>query len=92
MLGFDVQRRMAEGTRKNLGHFGVVAEGVVVADSRRLPLTHVDRVVSDPPYGKSASTLGIVGVGEALGYRHVESHFAYVHGTLTREIAVFEKV
>jgi hypothetical protein len=27
-----------------------------------------------------------------LGYRHVESHFAYVHQTLTREIAVFEKV
>ncbi len=27
-----------------------------------------------------------------MGYRHVESHFAYVHRTLTREIAVFEKV
>jgi tRNA G10 N-methylase Trm11 len=26
-----------------------------------------------------------------LGYRHVEPHFAYVHRTLTREIAVFEK-
>jgi tRNA (guanine10-N2)-dimethyltransferase len=125
VLGFDVQRRMAEGTRKNLEHFGVEAEGVVVADSRKLPLVRVDRVVTDPPYGKSATTLksttrrlvegllgsawgllgvgqriciaspktlGIVGVGEALGYRHVESHFAYVHGTLTREIAVFEKV
>jgi tRNA (guanine10-N2)-dimethyltransferase len=125
VLGFDVQRRMAEGTRKNLVHFGLDAEGVVVADSRKLPLIRVDRVVTDPPYGKSATTmksttkllvegvlasawgllgvgqriciaspktLGIVRVGEALGYRHVESHFAYVHGTLTREIAVFEKV
>ena len=27
-----------------------------------------------------------------MGYRHVKSHFAYVHRTLTREIAVFEKV
>ena len=125
VLGFDVQRRMAEGTRRNLKHFGVEAEGVVVADSRRLPLRRIDRIVSDPPYGKSATTmksttkklvdgvldsargllrvgqliciaspktLGISRVGEELGYRHVESHFAYVHGTLTREIAVFEKV
>jgi tRNA (guanine10-N2)-dimethyltransferase len=125
VLGFDVQRRMAEGTRKNLRHFGVEAEGVVIADSRRLPLVGVDRVVTDPPYGKSATTLksttkeivegvlssaldllrmgqliciaspkslGISNIGEKLGYRHLESHFAYVHGTLTREIAVFEKV
>jgi len=125
VLGFDVQRRMAEGTRTNLKHFGVEAEGVVVADSRKLPLIRIDHVVSDPPYGKSATTmksttkrlvegvlgsawgllrkgqliciaspktLGISSVGEELGYRHVESHFAYVHGTLTREIAVFEKL
>ena len=124
VLGFDVQRRMAEGTRRNLKHFGVEPEGVVIADSRKLPLTRIDRVVTDPPYGKSATTmksttkqivqgllgsvfpllgvgqriciaspktLGIAGVGEALGFRHVESHFSYVHGTLTREIAVFEK-
>jgi len=116
---------MAEGTRTNLKHFGVDAEGVVVADSRKLPLIRIDHVVSDPPYGKSATTmksttkrlvegmlssawgllrkgqliciaspktLGITNVGEELGYRHVESHFAYVHGTLTREIAVFEKL
>jgi len=125
VLGFDVQRRMADGTQKNLVHFGIRAEGVVVADSRLLPMVHVDRVVSDPPYGKSATTLksttkclveGMLGsawgllrsgqriciaspktldisrIGETLGYRHIESHFAYVHGTLTREIAVFEKV
>ena len=125
VLGFDVQRRMVKGTRTNLKHFGVDAEGVVVADSRKLPLMQIDHVVSDPPYGKSATTmksttkrlvegmlgsawgllrigqliciaspktLGISSVGEELGYRHVESHFAYVHGTLTREIAVFEKV
>jgi len=37
-------------------------------------------------------TLNIKATGEALGFRQVESHFAYVHRTLTREIAVFEKV
>ena len=125
VLGFDVQRHMAKGTRRNLKHFGIEEEGVIVADSRRTPLVRVDRVVSDPPYGKSATTmksttkqlvkgmfdsvrgllsigqliciaspktLGISRVGEELGYKHVESHFAYVHGTLTREIAVFERV
>ena len=124
VLGFDVQRRMAEGTQRNLRHFGVGSEGLVVADSRRLPLTRIDHVVTDPPYGKSATTmksttkqlvegvlssalpllgvgqliciaspktLNVSRVGEELGYRHVESHFAYVHRTLTREIAVFEK-
>jgi tRNA (guanine10-N2)-dimethyltransferase len=124
VLGFDVQRRMAEGTQRNLRHFGVRSEGLVVADSRRLPLTRTDHVVTDPPYGKSATTmksttkqlvkgvlssaLPLLGVGqliciaspktlnvshmgEELGYRHMESHFAYVHRTLTREILVFEK-
>jgi tRNA (guanine10-N2)-dimethyltransferase len=124
VLGFDVQRRMAEGTRRNLKHFGVESEGLVIADSRKLPLTRIDRVVTDPPYGKSATTmksttkqivkgvlssarvllregqliciaspktLNIARLGVELGYKHIESHFAYVHRTLTREIAVFEK-
>ncbi|MEM3617226.1 MAG: TRM11 family methyltransferase [Candidatus Bathyarchaeia archaeon] len=30
-------------------------------------------------------------IGKTLGYRHMESHFVYVHRSLTREIAVFEK-
>jgi tRNA G10 N-methylase Trm11 len=81
--------------------------------------------VTDPPYGRSSSTLKsttkqlvqdvlasthcllgagqriciaspktiqIKALGEALGYKHVESHFAFIHRSLTREIAVFEKV
>ena len=124
-LGADAQKRMILGCRKNLSHFNITAEGLVLADARRLPFFRVDCVVTDPPYGRSASTLksttkqlvqdvltsshNLLGVGQriciaspktlnikalgvALGYRHVESHFAYVHRTLTREIAVFEKV
>jgi tRNA (guanine10-N2)-dimethyltransferase len=124
ILGCDVQRRMAEGTRRNLKHFGIEPEGLVIADSRKLPLSQIDHVVTDPPYGKSATTMksttkeiveGVLGsarvvlregqliciaspktlniarIGEEFGYRHLESHFAYVHRTLTREIAVFEK-
>jgi tRNA (guanine10-N2)-dimethyltransferase len=124
-VGVDAQRRMVLGARKNLRFFNISAEGLVLADARMLPFTRVDVVVTDPPYGRSASTLrsttkqlvkevlasshallgrgqriciaspktlNIPRLGVQLGFRHVESHFAYVHRTLTREIAVFEKV
>lgn len=125
VLGMDIQRRMAAGCRKNLNHFKVLPEGLVIADSRKLPLTQLDCLVTDPPYGRSASTmksttkllvegvldsaypllrtgqqiciaspktLCIARIGSKLGYKHLESHFAYVHRTLTREIAVFQKI
>ncbi|HUK85007.1 MAG TPA: DNA methyltransferase [Candidatus Acidoferrum sp.] len=124
-VGVDAQRRMIMGTRKNLRFFNIAAEGLVLADARQLPFYKVDCVVTDPPYGRSSSTLksttkqlvqdvlvstyGLLGVGqriciaspktlqikalgEAIGYMHVESHFAFIHRSLTREIAVFEKV
>jgi len=124
-VGVDAQKRMILGTRKNLCFFNISAEGLVLADSRKPPFFKVDCVITDPPYGRSSSTLkstteqlvkdvlasswellgrgqriciaspktlNITHLGTALGYRHVESHFAYIHQSLTREIAVFEKV
>ncbi|MCW4009522.1 MAG: DNA methyltransferase [Candidatus Bathyarchaeota archaeon] len=124
-VGIDVQRHMAKGTLKNIRHFGLEPEGVIAADSRKLPLSRVDCVVTDPPYGRSSTTmksstkaivegifssvypflgrgqriciaspktLNVKRIGEQYGYRHLESHFAYVHRSLTREVAVFEKV
>jgi len=124
-VGVDAQKRMVLGARKNLHFFNIAAEGIIMADARKLPLTKVDCVVTDPPYGRSSSTLksttkqlvqevlsssfsllkhgqriciaspktlNIKALGETLGYKHIESHFAYVHRTLTREIAVFERV
>jgi tRNA (guanine10-N2)-dimethyltransferase len=123
-VGIDVQRRMARGALKNVRHFGLAPEGIIVSDARKLPLTRIDCVVTDPPYGRSATTLKrttqtiveevlasahmllgkgqriciaspktlcISKIGEKLGFTHIESHFAYVHSTLTREVAVFEK-
>jgi len=123
-VGTDIIRKMANGALKNTRHFGLSPYGIVLADARRLPLTKVDCIVTDPPYGRSATTMKsntkaiIEGVltsaypllgkgqriciaapktlcvsqlGEKLGYKHLESHFAYVHRTLTREVAVFEK-
>jgi tRNA (guanine10-N2)-dimethyltransferase len=124
-IGVDVQRRMVEGAKQNLKHFSLKPEAIIVADARKLPLSRVDCIVTDPPYGKSATTLrsgtkaivegvltsasellgegqriciaspktiGIKTIGMQLGYRHLESHFAYVHRSLTREVAVFEKM
>ncbi|MFQ6095542.1 MAG: TRM11 family SAM-dependent methyltransferase, partial [Candidatus Bathyarchaeia archaeon] len=103
--------------------YGLEPEAVAVADARHLPIadSSVDCVVTDPPYGISATTLGsrlaelieafllnvidkiksgrmiclaaprsigIGGLGERLGFKHIESHFVYVHRSLTREIAV----
>ncbi len=124
-IGIDIIHKMANGALKNIRHFGLNPYGVVLADARILPLTKIDCLVTDPPYGKSATTmksgtkaiiegvlasaypllgrgqricmaapktLDIRKIGEQYGYKHLESHFAYVHRTLTREIAVFEKL
>jgi tRNA (guanine10-N2)-dimethyltransferase len=124
-VGVDAQKRMILGTKKNLAFFNISAEGLILGDSRKVPLSKVDAVVTDPPYGRSSSTLksttkqlvqevlassltllgagqriciaapktlGVTRLGAELGYRHVESHFAFIHRSLTREIAVFEKV
>ena len=125
VVGFDVQRRMVRGSLRNLRHFGVGAEGVLRADVRHPPVRQVDCIVTDPPYGRCAKTLGrevadIVGdflrvakdcvargrrlciafpkgvhirrLAEDSGFRVVESHYVYVHRSLTREVAVLERV
>ena len=124
VVGFDVQSRMVRGSLQNLLRYGVKPEGMAVADARHLPVARVDCVVTDPPYGRLATTLGwstqqivedflsavedmlpkgrricmaspktirIGKIGKELGFKHVESHFVYVHRSLTREIAVFER-
>lgn len=125
VVGLDVKRRMVEGSLRNLRFFGIEPEGLVVADARSPPIASgsVDRIVTDPPYGSAASTLGlptkeiiecffsratgilreggficvaapkIVGIreiGERYGFKHLESHFIFIHRRLTREIAVFQ--
>ena len=125
VLGSDIQKRMARGSLKNLAYFNINPEGVIVADAKNPPITKIDCVVTDPPYGRSATTrkrttkqiveevlitvhdmldngrrvcmaapktLNIGHMGIVLGYKLLESHFVYVHRSLTREIAIFEKV
>jgi tRNA (guanine10-N2)-dimethyltransferase len=56
-VGIDAQKRMIKGTRKNLQFFNIAAEGLILGDSRKIPLKKADAIVTDPPYGRSSSTL-----------------------------------
>jgi len=124
VVGFDAKPHMLRGGLKNLLYYGIKPEGVAIADARYSPVSKADCIVTDPPYGRSASTLGtstirivedflsavgdtlprgrricmaspktisIADAGEKAGFKHLESHFVYVHRSLTREIVVFEK-
>jgi tRNA (guanine10-N2)-dimethyltransferase len=124
ILGLDIRRRMVRGTLKNLAYFKVDPEGIILADARKPPISKIDCMVCDPPYGRSSTTmkstteeivtkvlpavhpllstgkriciatpktLNIQKIAAQSGYSHIESHFVYIHRSLTREIAVFEK-
>lgn len=125
VVGFDVQWRMVWGSLRNLRRYGVEPEGVLRADARCPPIRAVDCIVTDPPYGRSAKTLGrevsdivadflrvakdcvacgrrvciafpkgvrIAMLAGGSGFKVVESHYMYVHRSLTREVAVLERV
>lgn len=124
VMGFDAKPHMLRGGIQNLLHYGIEPEGMILADARHPPVSRVDCIVTDPPYGRSASTLGmttrkivedflaavinvvprgnricmaspktvkLVEAGESVGFKHENSHLVYVHGSLTREIAIFER-
>jgi tRNA (guanine10-N2)-dimethyltransferase len=125
VVGFDAKPHMLRGGLRNLRHYETRLEGLAIADARYPPVTKVDCIATDPPYGRSASTLGthtrlivedflsavgdiiprgakicmaspktvkISETAEEAGFKHLESHFVYVHGSLTREIVVFERI
>ncbi len=58
-IGSDLSREMIDGCRRNMGHFGAKAESLVQADVGEIPnlFGKVDAVATDPPYGRSASTM-----------------------------------
>ena len=75
-VGVDAQKRMILGCRKNLRHFNISAEGLIWGDARQLPLLKVDCVVTDPPYGRSSSTL------KSTTKQLVQDVLASTHGLL----------
>jgi tRNA (guanine10-N2)-dimethyltransferase len=59
VIGTDIDYKMVKGTKENLEHCGVHDFNVFQEDARKLELTNkVDAIVTDPPYGISASTGG----------------------------------
>lgn len=56
-IGLDAVKRMVRGARRNMSHFKLNSLSYIRADARRLPLTRVEAIATDPPYGTGASTL-----------------------------------
>ncbi|MEN4007131.1 MAG: TIGR01177 family methyltransferase [Methanobacteriaceae archaeon] len=60
VIGIDIDEKMVEGTIKNLEYCGIKDYDVFKGDARNIELQFkVDAVVTDPPYGISASTAGV---------------------------------
>jgi len=58
VVGSDLDPRMVSKAFKNLKHFHINPDGLVVADARKAPFIRTVSIATDPPYGRGASTLG----------------------------------
>ncbi len=58
VIGIDLNRELIRGAADNLKWLGTANTSLLIGDSRCLPLSRVDCIVSDPPYGHASSTLG----------------------------------
>jgi len=61
-IGIDVEHQAAEGARLNLEHFGILGAAIYegrARDALQLLGGRVHAVATDPPYGRSATTLKI---------------------------------
>jgi len=58
IVGGDIDPRMLNGAKSNLTYYGLNGE-LTLSDARHLPFSCVHRVVTDPPYGRAASTKGV---------------------------------
>jgi len=57
-VGSDADLRMIKGASANLRHYGADPFGLVVGDATRISVRDVESIVTDPPYGREASTKG----------------------------------
>lgn len=59
ILGCDLNAKMIEGTIRNLEHFNLEYEGIILADARKNAFRPAESIATDPPYGKDSSLLGV---------------------------------
>ncbi|MCX8169699.1 MAG: THUMP domain-containing protein, partial [Candidatus Methanomethyliaceae archaeon] len=57
VYGIDLDRRMVLGARRNLDYYGLKAE-LILGDAKHLPISEIDGIATDPPYGRGTSTKG----------------------------------
>lgn len=55
--GLDLDERMIFGAKKNLSYYGLDVD-LILGDARCLPISQVDGISTDPPYGRGTSTKG----------------------------------
>jgi len=70
VVGCDVKLEMLKGCLRNLEFFRISPVGVARADARNLPFGPVNCMVADPPYGKSASTMGLTTANLLKSFLH----------------------
>ncbi|WP_048189810.1 TIGR01177 family methyltransferase [Methanobacterium sp. SMA-27] len=59
VIGVDIDKKMVNGTIKNLNYCGIKDYNVFQGDARKISLPNkVNAIATDPPYGISASTGG----------------------------------
>jgi tRNA (guanine10-N2)-dimethyltransferase len=59
VIGSDISSEMIEGCEENMRHFGARFQRLEVMDIKEVPVAfkRVDAVATDPPYGRSSSTM-----------------------------------
>ena len=50
--------KLLKGAQKNLIDLNISDFSLIQGDSRKIPVNHVDSIVTDPPYGRTSSTRG----------------------------------
>jgi len=58
VIGSDADIRMIRGARSNLRHYKTEYLAFLVSDATSIPVQSVESIVTDPPYGREASTRG----------------------------------
>ncbi len=58
-VGFDVLKKMINGSRVNLNYFGSRRFHLLLASALHFPFRRVQRIATDPPYGHSTTTKGL---------------------------------
>jgi len=83
VIGCDIKLEMVKGCLRNLEFFRISSVGVARADARNLPFGRVNCIVTDPPYGKSASTLGLTTVDLLKSFLHTAGNHLLKNGFLS---------